>query len=569
MTVGDAADRPSARRRRALSALAAFALGVAPAFAQTPPVPTDPPAKWGPFIDFEGKVGTRRNLGEGDLFVPLHQNRHTLIFGDIRTRFDDGNNREGNFGLGIRHMLEAGWNLGAYGYFDRRRTRLGDQFSQATFGAEALSLDWDARINGCQPVGSRLKNLDGTSSSSAALAGTAVEITTTGIQRQEIALGGVDAEIGWRTPLFDAADTTQLRLYGGAYRFAADGVHAVQGPRARIDLTIDAVPHLWEGARLELGLEGQHDGPRGSQGFALLRLRIPLQVFSGESPQPLTAMERRMTDRVVRDVDIVSQTRSTATTPLVERAVLANGQALSSVTTIDSATTTGAQLPGAIAAAGANSTVILTGQFITTAATTLNSGQTLVGGAGALAVHGASGHAATFIAPGGPGTIDGKVAIGLASTLEMGNNSTVSGLFIKNTHIGAGFAVFSDFVDGVIITGNTLYTVKTIGGAATALGLNGGSGIIVRGNTLFVGTAGVLLSNAIGISTGQAATNVTVAGNTFQATGGAINSTIDAQGRATSFVSGASTGNIIVSGTCTNTGAVTGFVSFTNGSTCP
>lgn len=569
MIEGDAVDRRRARRRRAARALAALALSLAPAFVQAQPVSPDIPPKWGPFIDFEGKIGTRRNLGEGDLFVPLRQNRDTLIFGDIRARFDDGSNREGNFGVGIRHMLETGWNLGAYGYFDRRRTGLGAEFSQATFGAEALSLDWDARINGYQPIGPRLKNLDGTTNSSAALVGTAVEIITNGIQRQEIALGGVDAEIGWRAPLFDAADTTQLRLYGGAYRFAAEGVHTVQGPRARIDLTIDALPFLWDGTRLEFGLEGQHDGPRGTQGFALIRLRIPLQIFGRESPPPLSPMERRMTDRVVRDIDIVSQTRSTVTTPLVERAVLANGQALSSVTTLDSATTTGAQLPGAIAVAGANSTVILTGQFITTAVTTLNSGQTLIGGGGTLAVHGASGYTATFMAPGRAGSIAGTVAIGHANTIEMANNSTLAGLSISNTHIGAGFAVFSSFVNGVTVTDNNLSALRTILGVATAIGLNGGSDIIVRGNTLIAGTVGGALSAASGLTTETAVSNLTVAGNVFKAVGGAINSTIDGQGRASSLVTGASTGNIAINGACTNAGAFIGFVGFTNGSTCP
>jgi hypothetical protein len=45
--------------------------------------------KWGPSIDFEAKPGTKRSLGEADLFVPLWQDPTTLFFGNLRARLDD------------------------------------------------------------------------------------------------------------------------------------------------------------------------------------------------------------------------------------------------------------------------------------------------------------------------------------------------------------------------------------------------------------------------------------------------------------------------------------------------
>ncbi|MBF0166963.1 MAG: inverse autotransporter beta domain-containing protein [Alphaproteobacteria bacterium] len=111
--------------------------------------------KWGPHIDLEGKAGTKRNLGEADLFVPLVQNQQSLLFADFRTRLDDHGSQEGNFGLGARAMLDHGWNLGAYGYFDRRRSDNGNYFNQATLGIEGLSQDWDVRLNSYLPVGRR------------------------------------------------------------------------------------------------------------------------------------------------------------------------------------------------------------------------------------------------------------------------------------------------------------------------------------------------------------------------------------------------------------------------------
>src|SRR5262245_24324829 len=90
--------------------------------------------KWGPHIDLEGKLGNQRSLGEADAFVPFWQDGTSLLFGNFRGRLDDDDGREGNFGLAFRHMLESGWNLGLYGYYDRRKSENRNYFNQTTFG---------------------------------------------------------------------------------------------------------------------------------------------------------------------------------------------------------------------------------------------------------------------------------------------------------------------------------------------------------------------------------------------------------------------------------------------------
>jgi Inverse autotransporter, beta-domain len=100
----------------------------APAAAQT--TPPSEPLKWGPFLDLEGKAGTRRNIGTGDLFVPMLQDSSSMLFADIRGRFDDHSDQEGNFDLGVRHMLENGWNLGTYGFYDAARPSSGPRSSR-------------------------------------------------------------------------------------------------------------------------------------------------------------------------------------------------------------------------------------------------------------------------------------------------------------------------------------------------------------------------------------------------------------------------------------------------------
>src|SRR5262249_22707328 len=153
-------------------------------------------------------------------------------------------------------------------------------------------------------------------------------------------------------------DDKALRVYAGGYYFDSNTTDAVAGPRLRAELTMYHVPGLWDGARLTFGAEYQHDDERGHQAFGLARLRIPLQFFASENPGRLTPQERRMTDPVVRDVDIVSKER-VQPQPLVETATLtANGQSL---TLLTPAMANFGTLPPAVANAGANSFVVMYG----------------------------------------------------------------------------------------------------------------------------------------------------------------------------------------------------------------
>jgi hypothetical protein len=569
---------------RAAGRCAALLVLVAtPAFAQALPAPTPKP-KWGPFIDLWGAAGTERNIGETDLFVPLLQDSTSMLFTDIRGRFDDRNSQEGNFGLGVRHMLASGWNLGAYGYYDRLKSALGNDFGQATFGAEALSLNWDARANFYQPIGPRIANLGNTSSTTAALSGTSVEVTTTGTHSQEVAMQGFDGEIGWRVPVFAADDTTQLRVYAGGYDFHASGVRSIAGPRGRIDLTIDQVPYLWHRARLELGGEIEHDGPRGTQAFAMLRLRIPLEVFASAPPASLTPMERRMEDPIVRDVDVVSETRTQATPTITETATETSGG--SPITVLSSASTTGAALPGAVTTAGANSTVILSGTFNTTAATTLQSGQTVMG-AGSVTVKTPSGRTATLT------TSAATVTSSNNNAIVMGNNSTLTGMTINDTDTGStAHGVFVSDVSDATVSNNTINATGSAGFSGTGVIIHTSSAVTISGNTInatggsstataiymYSGSSGTISGNTLNATAGGGNTgiglylanggagSVTVSSNSFNATGGATNYTVDLD--AADILSGSS-GNKAVAGSCNVAAAGTGTtITFTNASAC-
>lgn len=512
-----------------------------------------PAPQWGAHLDLEGKLGSQRSLGEADVFLPLAQDGRSLVFANLRGRFDDHDSREFNLGLGWRRMQADGWNLGGYGYFDRRRSNHGNYFNQATFGAEALGPDWDWRANLYLPFGDRVRGLG--ADSRASLSGASIQVVTT--SREERALKGFDAEAGWRTPLFGRDDPRQLRLYFGGYRFSDDKA-IVAGPRVRAELALEEVPALWKGAKLFLSAEAQYDSPRGSQGFLSLRLRIPLDKDSRHGA--LSAQARRMTAPIVRDVDIVTQSRVSST--LVETATqTAGGQA---ITVLDSATTAGAALPGAVAAAGANSTVILSGSFNTTAPVTLQTGQTLMG-AGTLSVTTPSGRSASLTTP----TATVSATVGADSAIHLASNSVLRGMTINSGHAGSGGGgVTGSLINGATIANNTITATDTAG--VIALQLVDSSNITVTGNSLAAtSSAGSAIALEVMIA-GPGSYSAVVNNNTLSAAGTsstAIRFLSPGPGSVT--VSGS--GNVRAAGTCyVALGIViTGSIGFTDGTTCP
>jgi hypothetical protein len=506
-------------------------------------------SKWNPYVDVEAKAGSKRNIGEADLFMPLSQDARTLVFGNLRLRLDNQTSYEGNLGIGMRRMLESGWNLGAYGYWDHRRSTTGNFFDQATLGVEALGRDWDFRANGYLPMGTKVRDLS--PSSSAAVSGASVQITTT--TREERALPGFDAELGWRAPIFDSEASRQLRLYVGGYRFSNAGLR-VEGPRLRAELAIDELSWLGRGTRLFLNAESQHDNVRGGQSYLGIRLRIPLEREAAPS-RSLMAQERRMTAPVVRDVDIVSHSRVSST--LVETATATSGQA---ITVLDSGTTaTAAALNTALATAGAT-TVILSGTFNTNAQVNMAAGQTLIGG-GSLAVRSASGRTATLSLPGATIAATGNSTV---VALAMANNAALIGMTVTNGYsAGSSNAVSVQSLTGVTIRNSTL-TANGTNGAYT-LDANAAVNAVIVGNTI---TANPSAAAAIGIRA-AAANNITIADNTIATEITPSASKYAIAGTNTTVFAAGSTGNVAVGGTCLFVGgAPTGSAGFST-ITCP
>ncbi len=505
--------------------------------------------------------------------MPVWQNEQSMLFGDFRFKADDQNSHEGNFGLGFRKMLDGGWSAGVYGFYDHRRSPNANLFDQLTFGAELLGTNFDVRANTYWPIGNVQQAVGGpvTPQSTASVSGSGLQVFTPAtMQTMEFALRGFDAEAGVRVPITPAESPYNFRFYAGGFRFdEPTGVaQIIAGPRLRLEFTDYQVPGLWNGTRFTVGAEWQTDEVRGSQFFAGLRLRVPLQGESRRSS--FTMQERRMTDTIIRDVDIVANAQSIQVAPSISESATttANGQTITVLTTSN---TTGANLPTAITTAGANSTVILSGSFTTnsnsTGVVTLQSGQTVMG-SGTLGLRTASGRTVTANLS-NSASITGNV--GNANyTIQMANSSTLTGLTINNTNSnGAANAlgIRANNVSDATISNNVITATETSTGPAHGIDIIGTStNVLVTGNTITATTAGG--GNAIAVQVNDPShPSATISNNTLSASGGTTENAVVDLSHA-NILSG-STNNVKSRGNCVVSSAGVGTtVGFTDGTTC-
>ncbi len=426
-----------------------------PGFAQDLQKPT---AKWESHIEAEGKLGNNRDLGEANLFMPIWQNEDSLLFTDIRGRIDNADSEELNLGLGFRQIINNNLILGGYGLYDRRKTGNENVYNQDTLTAEALTANFEARVNAYIPESGEQDI--GAGSAVGSINGGNIQVQNFSAP-SERALPGVDIEVGAKLNL---APNLELWSYGGGYYFDADGFEKVAGPRGRLEMTYNNVPYLGAGSKFTVGLEAQHDDVRGGQQFAIARLRVPFSSFNGNKAQTsryasLSPIEKRATTRIYRDVDIVSGEKEGGKLIGTEAATvtLASGASVSAITTIDAST---ANLVTDVAAAGANSLVVIDGSggAINTGRVTVQNGQAIVGGGTSLTAATAGGKTVSFNVPGSRPTINANAL------------ATSDAFFIDNT------------------SNNTRLENLTIAGNRTGIFINEGSNTTIRNVSVSAGS---------------------------------------------------------------------------------
>lgn len=524
-----------------------FVLCASPSLAQENVAP-----KWGAHIEAEGKWGTDRSLGEMGLFMPIWQDEDTLLFSDIRGRLDDQGSAEGNFGLGIRHEVTPQWAVGAYGFYDRRRTENGNMFNQATLGAEALGEKTEFRVNGYIPESTeKIASRTATTSSTASAAGGNFQLSTNTNTNtvNERALPGFDVEAGYK---LDLAPDWDLWAYGGGFYFNADGYQKVSGPRGRVEVSRSNLPVFGTDAKFTLGFETQSDDVRGGQSFGIARLRIPLNATEKRAKHTRSALDDRMTTRIVRDIDIVSgsgtPTTTTSTTNETGNVSLGSGATVSTYTQLDATDDVVAD----ITAAGAGSVILLDGSAGTinvTANINVQNNQTILGGGRSVTVTGAtSGRTATLTLPGTRPTINQTGGPGQAAMrIDNDDNVVIDGLDITSDDIG----IFTGLVGGAPdnLTIKNVNISNTFFQGMLTSRING----LTLENVSFTNISGGVHA-AFQISAGASSsnfqfTNVTVdnASFAFWVQAGTINT-----------VSGSITATNIGTANCRNDGTITG-----------
>lgn len=314
----------------------------------------------------------------------------------------------------------------------------------------------------------------------------------------------------------------QLRAYAGGYWFDGGGlVNDIYGPRGRLELSFDDALGI-HGARFTLGGEVQHDRLRGTQAYAMARLRIPLQAPDRAAPK-LTAQEVRMTERVVRDVDVVTGGGEKVLAAEVREAAINtyNGQTVTTAVQVDAASGQAA-LRTALDNSTGSGVVILNGGLTGLTTPTWVYG-TLLGGGAVLPVQGAvSGTQVNFTAPGAAGSLAGQVSFDTIVQVTAG--SVAGGLTVENTSL-APLSVGIQGVgsDGATVFGNTVSTAQGEG-----IIFDSSNGVTITGNAITAGAAdGIALyfSNNATVSGNMvtagdgvnviSSTGVTISGNAF------------------------------------------------------
>lgn len=396
-------------------------------------------AKWLGWTELGGVYGSdSTSRGEATVFAPIKQTGQSLFFFEGTGNFFENDIQEGNFAVGYRQMLESGFNLGGWLGTDVRSTSLDNTFWQLSGGLEALSHDYDFRANFYVPLTG--PKAGGAGFTRIKLQGNNIFM----IGGQEVALGGVDAEVGIRIPLENFGtqiSNMELRAYGGGFYFQDDdALDEIAGGKARVELRFPDIFEALPGSQLTAGYEFSYDDVRKDRHQAGLSLRIPFGSFgnrSGETGESyvvasLNPQERRMLDGLVRDTDIV-------TTQSGEEGVV---DALTDVALHRVAYASSEPELQAAVGQGANTFILVSdgGAPIDLTATiglTMQDNQTIQGGGSTIALRGAnSGTIAGFTAPGSRPTLTSTVGSSGTGVLVLASNNHVAGLNIQGGYNG-------------------------------------------------------------------------------------------------------------------------------------
>jgi hypothetical protein len=281
------------------------------ALVATPVVKAEESYVHGAVIDASTKLSKNRKLAELNYMQPFFADENSLPIFDLKLKTDNQKSKEINLGLAYRHNLDDAAILGAYAYFDHRKTANNFSVSGLTAGVEFLSKYFDARANIYLPQNKR-KKIAHNNTKTVEIRGNSIYALSGG-HKYESSFRGYDLEVG--TPLFVFSDDLNekfgTKIYVARYSFTAKGVKPITGTRFRIAQDIFKTYIGDNSYNLYANAETQYDNVRERQNFVGLGLRVSFGDAQNRHKKK-TGLSHRMMETIVRDVDIVTTVESEA-----------------------------------------------------------------------------------------------------------------------------------------------------------------------------------------------------------------------------------------------------------------
>jgi hypothetical protein len=249
---------------------------------------------------YQRQASIKKNSAFGvlDLFIPLVQNEISLFFLNVRTLDFYAKSIEGNFGLGLRHMLtDMDVIVGLNSFFDYKRSPHRNNFTQFTLGLEFKTRRWTINANGYVPFGKNQKKASDFDITKLADSGGAFQ-NILFKEGMEVALWGFDAEVGYE--LFP-----NFSFFAGGFHFDRKDAQHISGPFLRMqwwkDFKDDA-SNFFDELFFDVGYS--YDHLRRSRLYAGLGLRW---YFGGDKKRNYyKGLHKRMIEYVRRDFDVIT-----------------------------------------------------------------------------------------------------------------------------------------------------------------------------------------------------------------------------------------------------------------------
>jgi len=457
------------------------------------------PEEWPLMMRPGVREGNGRTLFYMDYFVPVAVTDETLFFVNPKLVWDEEYANEQNIGFGLRNLFfDDKLILGSNFYYDRKKTEYDNLFHQLGFGVEALSKWIDVRGNFYLHLSDKQETGENISYSF----GSRSLIRHTPYEEP---LNGLDYEGGALIPY--VSNYVETKAYIGGYNYFPESGKTINGIRGRIEIRPTQM--------ITINIEVSDDNMSSTEAYIGGYITLPFSIgdfFKGKNPfqgwKEILAfgrgprpLRKRMTDMVIRDLDVILDTPRTE-----ERKE-------HDVIFVDNSNTTGVEdgtkeNPYNTVQEGVNNVVGDKWVYAQQGTGDYNENVILTNDV-TLWGSGYDGGFAGISAPGNP-VVDGNAA---GDTVTLADRNEVMGLTIQNGG--------DDCIDGKNTAGTNIHHNTVTGGGQRDIELiaNGGgtiSDIYIMNNTM--GSSGND-SIHIGVFDGSTTTDVSIIGNTVNTAG--------------------------------------------------